>query len=249
MRSSAARLLFGLVALTLLPSCGGDGGGGGGAAPPPPVYATPEILAADLNRPGGFVLDATHAYFSVQLPVPAILKVPKAGGAVIPLASGPAGDTYGQPVTDSAWAYWRALKVHLGYAELWKVTLDGGVPILLATVDRNGGILTAHGENLYWTGDYTYPEFSIQRMRKSGGPITTLGTGTMIGGLAVDDAGIYWTESPVAIGETGSVMRMALDGTSATTLASGLTDPRTILADAGTLYLPMGTGGLQAVWP
>jgi hypothetical protein len=86
---------------------------------------------------------------------------------------------------------------------------------------------------------------------------TTLATGGGVGGLAVDETSIYWTDCGQCASGTGitvtnnsKVMKVPVTGGTPTTLATGQTLPGAIVVDATSVYwLDWGVGSVMKRTP
>ena len=119
-------------------------------------------------------------------------------------------------------------------------------------INRNDGVLDiavdAEGGKLYWADQY-----SIWRMNLDGTsvetPLSNWGTRQTegIGGMAIADGKIYWTEHLVWYRASGNIYRANLNGTDVEILASPLGEPVGIAVDTegSKLYWANSFGGIQ----
>jgi hypothetical protein len=67
-------------------------------------------------------------------------------------------------------------------------------------------------------------------------------------GIAVDDAGVYWTnEGACEAGMCGSVMMVGLDGGAPTTLAASQDHPGAIVVHAGSIFFATRSGVMKLI--
>ena len=161
-----------------------------------------------------------------------IIKAPLSGGQPATIASTP-GLPEGIAV-DSTNVYWTNwLSVYGG--NVLSVGLDGGA---VTTVAPNpGGVesIIATAGNLYWTGSG-----GLTRMPLGGSP-TTLAADCFGAAMVLDSVDAYWVCQGQG-GDSGSVMKAALDGSSGVTVVSGQGPFGGIAVDFGSIYWTNGFG-------
>ena len=109
----------------------------------------------------------------------------------------------------------------------------------------------AKGGKLYWADS----EFRIRRINLDGTDIETILTGWNshlprgIGGMAIADDKIYWTERQIWYRSGGKIHRANLNGTNLETLVTSLGEPLGIAVDAtnGKIYWGNSFGGIQRI--
>jgi hypothetical protein len=138
---------------------------------------------------------------------------------------------------------------------------DGGDPTLLATGLANPATLSVFGTSLYWFEDVQKPGTAgvIKRMATTGGAVSTVYTAPVSDGgspsplvsdLASDGTSLFFAVNSAPDGGFGpSVMKSALDGTSASMLAPGVTAygagntaQNQMFFSGGNLYASIGFG-------
>ncbi len=178
-----------------------------------------------------------------------IVKIPKAGGALVTIVSGLDNPSY--PVIDGSWIYW----VDEDDGTIMKASTSGGKPVQLLWLTKQPvGNLTAWAGSLYWafngTAVKSWQDGSIMTMSETGGAVTTLVAGENAPGwIAVDASGIYWTAAD-------SVRKSLLDGSAVTTLASGISSAGAIALTTvsvdwdtsdGIFQIPKGGGATNGI--
>ena len=120
-----------------------------------------------------------------------------------------------------------------------KLPLAGGSPTTLATTETPLCRMVVDATHVYWS-NYRTTDFSsgaaidgsVMKVPLGGGTATVIAGGQdPTGGLAVDAQSVYWTTRT-------AVMRAGLDGSGATTLASGT--PSSVAVDASSIYWTVG---------
>jgi hypothetical protein len=132
-----------------------------------------------------------------------------------------------------------------------KLPLDGGFPeilypveIDLATVGRINDI-TSDGSFIYWTED---GNSAVRRMSVSGGPVTTLSTGTSprAGRIAVANGFVYWLDDLSTSGY--SLRKLPVAGGTLRTIATNIQSPTGLEVDADNAYFAEhDTGDIRKV--
>jgi hypothetical protein len=146
------------------------------------------VLAATRALPRALVLDATHAYWAEDLPAPAaaervgaVMHVPKTGGAPAPLVQVD-GETTALAVDDDN-VYFATRQA------VSRVPKIGGAPTQLATT-RWAFAITVDATAVYIAD---YQDGTINRVAKSGGPMTVLAREQRgPSSLTHDDESLYW---------------------------------------------------------
>jgi hypothetical protein len=205
--------------------------GMGGLRSVPLAGGTPTTLQTGSNGTG-LVLDAAFVYWIDH--GQRVLRVPKSGGAVTTVASGPfPWDTVALGGGDIVWTNQPTMG--------WSVTalpLAGGSVLTLASAST-GGVGTMAGlvvddTRAYWTAfgpGYGAPG-TIASVPLEGGPPTPLYTGNPTS-LTADATDLYWTEP----GDTRSaIRRVSKSGGTPSTVVSGLDDPSAIAVDDTRVY-------------
>jgi hypothetical protein len=208
----------------------------------PVAGGDPVTLVSGVSVIGAVALDESHVYWSTNgsvgdcfspscpAPVGAVMSVPRAGGAVVTLASGPfvpsslsvdATDAYFDQEVDGA-------------TTIARVPKGGGAPVAIASV----GFVTAlraDASSLFWIEadihDLSPPQ--LVTVPKSGGKPTKLADVGVPAStaLAVDATGVFWIEST-----THAILRVPKAGGAAATVTTGVTDLDAIAGDASGVY-------------
>jgi hypothetical protein len=188
-----------------------------------------------------------------------ILGLPFGGGTPTVLAMG--GNIGAQLTFDSARIYYSAEgfdDAGLPTYSLAYVPLAGGVPSSLVTSyplfpSIIEGI-ASNGQNLYVSrqdniplpaGSSTLQGF-IEAIAIGGSPVKLQTVSAHLGGVAVDDRYVYWTQEYDATSApaSGSIHRTALAGGPDETLATGQLNPVQVALDAsGVYWINLGTPG------
>ena len=175
-----------------------------------------------------------------------LLSVPVGGGAVTTLAPASVPNarydfTWGIAV-DGTNVYWAWSEPNPSNpAPIMKMAVDGGPATTLATGNGVRGF-AADGVNLYWTnsGDDT-----VRKVPLGGGSVSTIAANlSALGEIATDGHYVYVTSTR----QCGSVLKIAVDGSSITMLATGQVGVISIAVDATSVYWP-GPSGLMKLTP
>ena len=160
---------------------------------------------------------------------------------VVALATGQATPT--AITADSTSVYW----VNSGNGTVMKVLASGGTPVTIASEQYNPTAIAVDGANVYWTnagtGDCTAaaastpsvcPGSAVMMAPLSGGQAVMLAPASVPVAIAVDGANVYWAGGAGDAG--GLVVKVPLDGTAATTLASGQSGIHGVAVNATYVY-------------
>ncbi len=136
------------------------------------------------------------------------MKVPIGGGAPTTLASGQ--DPRGIAL-DAANVYWTNLGSGTD-GTVMSVPIGGGSPVTLVSGQNLPGVLAVDATRVYWTIFSDPAGYGAVMMAPlGGGPATELASGQYQAptSIAVDNAGVYWTDAdPRAISD-GAVVKIA----------------------------------------
>jgi hypothetical protein len=151
----------------------------------------------------------------------AVMKVPMAGGAPIPLAS--AGLNTTGIAVDAESVYWTDDGDLSGpNGKVMKVPIAGGAPVTLVSGQDDPQAIALDGTNVYWTtaGVFT-SEASVMKVARVGGaPIKLASIDGEGPGIAVDAANVYWTNRTGAA-NGGTIVKVSLGGGRPIGLAGG----------------------------
>ncbi len=154
--------------------------------------ATP--LLKGLKFPGSVAVDADFVYVTETAWEGRVLKVSKAGGEIVAIATGQHHPT--EVLVDDSTVYW-INEVNFGDGQVMKAPKAGGAPTVLVDKLRRPRALALDGANIYWIqsrflelgGDRD----SVVRLAKSGGkPTTVIDNQAGAAALGVDERNLYW---------------------------------------------------------
>jgi hypothetical protein len=186
--------------------------------------ATPTLLAS-AQSPTGLAVDGTSVYW-LSFGAGSVMKVGHAGGTPTAIASGlskPLGIA-----VDGTSVYW----ADNGKSAVMKVGIGGGAPTLLAS-QVGAYHLAVDATSVYiTTNNGVYG--GVWKVGIGGGtPQQLIDLSSLPAapeGFAVDAAGLYWAEP------TGRIVKMGLDGSGLTVLASGQLHAYGLAVDATSVY-------------
>ena len=209
-------------------------------------------LASGQNGPQNVVVDATRAYWTnegtaanayADGPVMSVLLV---GGTPTTLASNQ--NSPKAIAVDGANVYWTNAGTaadEYSTGTVARVPLAGSaLPTLLASGQSEPYSIAVDATSVYWTNALGPAGGSVLKAPLSGipdgGTPTTLASGGYPLAIAVDAANVYWTNYGVAL---GTVMKVALDGGKAVTLAASQDGPFGIAVGVNSVYWTDLTSG------
>jgi sugar lactone lactonase YvrE len=200
---------------------------------------TPTALASS-GEPEGVAVDTTSVYWT-DAAAGTVMKVPLDGGTPTTLASGQSHPT--AIVVDATSVYW----ISYSSGDIMKMPLDGGTPTTLMTDLWSPVSITVDATSVY-CGTSGYPNsmnphaFEVVKVSLDGSYATFLLGGSAeysANGIMVDGTSVYYSLNNLISGFVGDIMKMPLDGGTATTLAEA--QAYAIAVDATSVYWTTGT--------
>ena len=207
-----------------------------------PIDGGSPVTLASGQFPVGLAVGGANIYWADQ--GGAVMRVP-VDGAGGPTAFVPSNTHHGGVAVDATRVYWTDIEESdAGTGAVMAVPVaDGGSPTTLASA--NGPVRVAvDAISVYWE---SYE--GILKVPLVGGTPTTLalprarpaGTSTgwtAVDRIAVDGVSVYWTSpgDPASSSGDGTVMKVAVGGGTAVTLASGQVYPSGLAVDGTSVY-------------
>lgn len=202
----------------------------------------PVMLSAGMGNASTIAIDSMYVYWgSGTTGAGAIYRIPKAGGAVTPLATKLSEVPFGLAV-DNTKLYF-TIGGSGSDGAVMAVAIGGGMPSTLYGSQNLPATIAVDGANVYWTNRGLTPNTgSVNRAPiAGGGAIAPLAAprNTPLG-LAIDGAMVYFSESVPA----GSVNKVPIGGGATTQLVSAF-DPAGLVVDKTRAYYV--AGGVHSV--
>ena len=212
-------------------------GGGGKIVKVSKIGGTPSELVTGLEYPFGITVDSVNVYWTQRNDAAAygpgsVKSVPLSGGIVTNLATIPNAGPYTDLTVDASNVFWTDY-YGSGGGGVRKVPIGGGsVTQLSSGVSGWASPIAQDATDIYWTEMWNG---SINKVSKNGGAVTTLisdsnGLTGDANSIALDATYVYWTIS------AGTVNRILKAGGSPEVLASGLSNPTSIMIDGDSVY-------------
>jgi hypothetical protein len=183
-------------------------------------------------------VDETNVYWTND----AVMKVPKAGGTPLTLATGDLTLSKHGIAVNSTDVYWAEFNYACGGTDqpcspglgrVMRVPVGGGTPSVVASRQSGADSIALDATHVYWTN---YNEGTVMSVPLAGGKPTTLASGQVaMNDITVDATSVYWTKYVDFGSHNGAVMKVALAGGTPVTLASAQT-PTGIAVDDTSLY-------------
>lgn len=132
-----------------------------------------------------------------------------------------------------------------------KLPIDGGYPEMLYPIEIDLGTvgrindIASDGSFIYWTEDYGS---AVRKMSVSGGPVTTLSTGTSprAENIAVANGFVYWLDNLLPDGY--SLRKLPVAGGTLSTIATNIQSPTGLEVDGDNAYFAEhDTGDIRKV--
>jgi len=167
---------------------------------------TSATLATGVSDPLAVAVDSTYVYFGNTHGK--LQRVPKAGGAVVTLATVPGMAVSGIAVDDTTIYFGTAARdlFGFGFSSIRSLSKDGGEQKVLANGLNNPIQVAADSLYVYWSaigsmsGAGLNSNGSIQRVAKAGGNVETLASNLSAPlGLALDGNDVYFGELGISI--------------------------------------------------
>ncbi len=123
-----------------------------------------------------------------------------------------------------------------------EIPLDGGQPIVVASLQDEPYAIAVDGENIYWTNKGGN---QVMRLKKAAGPsqpdvIADLVDGGSPFGLAINGSSVFWTNAT-----NGEILMTSIDGGVPLIRATMQTEPFNIAVDASGMYWTSNGGAGQ----
>jgi hypothetical protein len=178
---------------------------------------------------GSMVFDGTFVYWSSN---DGLMKAPLAGGPVLPVSDAAVSPGRGL-ATDGTYLYFGDTVTDT----IQRMPLSGGSAATIASGQTDPNALTLDSGEVFWT-----TSDSVRKAPASGGAPVNLASGQLepggwgAAGILVDATSVYWVNEGQSASANGSIMKVGRNGTGLVALATGITNPRDLAADATYLY-------------
>jgi sugar lactone lactonase YvrE len=150
----------------------------------------------------------------------------------------------GAIAVDATSVYWVDEGMNAAPGSIMKCSLSGTNVSTLAAGQANPGRLAIDATSVYWAVSPSQSTGKVMRVALDGTGVTVLASGSYANpwSIAVNSAAVFWLDQgsdEVSGGMTvadGAVMRVGLDGTAASVVASQQPNPRGIAVDATDVF-------------
>ncbi len=158
--------------------------------PPPPSQAHIVTLAWGHTCPWGMAIDEANVYWTDCGDPSAgqVQKVPKAGGPVVPLAS---GNRLSGIAVDGANVYWVAGTADASSGAIMTVPIAGGTPTVVAPESGAPAHIAVDASYVYW-GELN--QGAVMRAPLGGGMPMTVASAVGPFQIALGDTAVFWME-------------------------------------------------------
>jgi hypothetical protein len=208
-------------------------------SPPPPSQAQLVTLASGHTCPWGMAIDATSVYWTDcgDPDLGHVQKVSKAGGVVVPLAS---GNRLSGIAVDSTNVYWVAGTADASSGAIMVVPVAGGTPTVLAPESGEPAHIAVDASFVYW-GDMS-PNGGILKASLAGGSPLMVAPAVAPFQIALSDTAVFW------LGPQGLMTAPKTGGAAVALTRPGPTIPNNGLAVNSTaVYFTGGLPGTPGV--
>lgn len=198
------------------------------------------VLASHQAQPSSVVLDATRVYWTnsgVDASGGSIASVSKYGGATTTLATGQSVP-FGIAVDDTQ-VYWVNYDAGGSNGAVMAVAKTGGTPVVLAKSTDGPRTIVVDATRAYFL-----TSSAVQSVGKHGGVVSTVAPTQCAGGIAEDDASLYWIVNCVMFPPQG-IFKVAKTGGTPVKLTDEA--PGRIVVDTDGVYWMSSDGAVRKV--
>jgi hypothetical protein len=168
------------------------------------------VTLALTTHPNRVLVDSTSVYWTTAADPGEVMKIPKAGGEPVTLASGQ--PTPSQIVQDDQNLYWRCFDAFC----LKRISKQGGAVATLATGVMGAEAIAIDSTNLYWVDGPSMDAMAVFSMPLAGGSVSTLSSPQFagLGRMVTDGTALYFGPGD----RPGSVVQLPVTGGTPITL-------------------------------
>jgi hypothetical protein len=209
---------------------------------PPPSQASLVTLAWGHTCPWAMAIDATNVYWT-DCGDPSggyVMTVPKAGGAVVALAT---GDRLSGIAVNGSNVYWVAANSDSSSGMIMTVPVGGGISAAIASQSGEPSHLAADSAYVYW-GELLVDE--VMKAPLAGGAPTPVASAMSPFQIAIGDTAVYWmgTQGLMTAPKTGGTAVALTTGMPALPTAGLAVNATAVYFTAGP---PFGSPGVSEV--